>query len=260
MIFSKHINSLIKTKFKYAVGCERIMSNFNIITLINHLNNKKYSDLNENLKKFIKNMYPKIQSNDIIYCFKIYNKKIDFIVSVNNIKKNIAIKGSDIVCVYKDYIQNLMLFLYSIKVSSKCVGALLKYHYADGTYNGSGENVNSYGSLLSIDYKKEIKIVEKEFSDLNKLEKVLDYVLFNDNNGRTVDYFYFGDARKGVFASANQVKKNILEESNKYQHNFMRIGVMNFLPLKRSLLTIDKYDNKRHICLLRINLKKYIKK
>ena len=236
------------------------MSNYNTISLISNLDNKRYSDLNGNLKKFIKNMYPKIKSKDIIYCFKIYNKKIDFIISVNDIQKNIAIKGGDIVCVYKDYIDNLVLFLYSIKVSSRCVGALLKYHYADGTYNGSGSMVRSYGALLSVDYQQEIKIVEKEFSDLNKLEKVLDYVLFTDNNGRMVDYFYYGDAKKGIFASAYQVKKNILEESNSYHHDFMRIGVMNFLPLKRCLLTIDKFDSKRHICLLRINLNKYIKK
>ena len=52
------------------------MSNYNANSLISNLDNKRYSDLNWNLKMFIKNMYPKIKSNDIIYCFKTYNKKI----------------------------------------------------------------------------------------------------------------------------------------------------------------------------------------
>ena len=225
-----------------------------------NLHNKKYSDLNANLRFFLKAMYPKIRNDDFISCHKVRSTKIDFIISVNEIQKNIVVKKGDIICVYKDYVHNLIMFLSSINVTSKCVGALLKYHYADGTYNGNGEVVKSYGALLSVDYKKEIKIVEQEFTDLNKLEKVLDYVLFFDNNGRMVDYFYYGDAKKGIFATSVQVKKNILKESNNYHHNFMRIGVMNFLPLKRSLLIADKYDNKRHICLLKINLKKYIKK
>ena len=236
------------------------MSNFNKISLISNLHNRAYGDINFNLKEFIKVMFPKIKDDSIIYCFETHSTKIDLTIVVNNIKKNISVKNGDIVCAYKDNILKFVSFLYSISVSSECVCALLKYHYADGTCDGSGQNAYSYGSLLSYDYRKEINIVEKEFSNLTKLEKVLDSILFYDNYGRSVDYFYFGNAKKGVYANATRVKKNILAESNNYHHNFMRIGVMNFLPLKRSLLSVDKFDKRRHICLLRINLKKYIKK
>ena len=236
------------------------MSNYNKMTLINNLHNRKYEDLNANLRKFIKAMFPKIKDDSIIFCFETFSSKIDLIIEVNNVRKNIAIKNGDIVCIYKDNIIKFITFLYSISVSSQCVYALMRYHYADGTYDGSGQTLCSYGSLLSSNYKKEIKIVEEEFSDLIKLEKVLDNVLFYDNCGRSVDYFYFGNAKQGIFADSIRVKKNILAESNNYHHNFMRIGVMNFLPLKRNLVSIDKCDSRRHICLLRINLKKYIKK
>ncbi len=246
--------------YQYEIGSEYIMSNFNKMSLLNNLHNRKYADLNANLRKFIKAMFPKIKDDSIVYCFETYSSKIDLIIEVNSVQKNISIKNGDIVCVYKDNIFRFISFLHSISVSNKCIGALLRYHYADGTYDGSGQTTCDYGSLLSSNYRKEIKIVEEEFSDLKKLEKILDSVLFSDNYGRCVDYFYFGNAKKGIFANSKRVKKNILAESNNYHHDFMRIGVLNFLPLKRSLVSIDQSDRRRHICLLRINLKKYIKK
>ena len=236
------------------------MSSFNKMSLINNLNNKNFIDLNENLRRFIFSMFPNIKEQDTILCREFLGSKINILITVNGFTKNISVRNGDIVCVYKGYICKLVLFLKSIHVSFACILSLLHYHYADGTYDGSGNSVKSFGHLLSVDYKNEISIVEKEFQDLNKLEKVLDYVLFNEKNGKRVDYFYFGDAKKGIFSSAIKVKHKILEEKNKYHHNFMRIGVMNFLPLKRNLLFVDRFDEMRHICLLRINLKKYVKK
>ena len=236
------------------------MSNYNKMSFLNNLHNRKYADLNANLRKFIKAMFPKILDDSIIYCFETRSSKIDLIIEVNCVQKNISIKNGNIICVYKDNILKFISFLHSIFVSNECICALLKYHYADGTCDGSGQALYGYGSLLSLNFSGEIKIVEEEFSDLKKLEKVLDTVLFYDNYGRCVDYFYLGDAKQGIFANSRRIKKRILAESNHYHHNFMRIGVMNFLPLKRSLVSFDKCDSRRHICLLRINLKKYIKK
>lgn len=237
-----------------------MMSSFCKMSLFNNLNNKQYQDLNENLKDFIKYMFLDIKDDDIILCQKSNGLKVNLIISVNDIEKNISVKDGNIVCIYKDNIKKLILFLLSIDVSAKCLSALLYYHYADGTYDGSGISVQSFGELLCTDYKEEIEIVENEFMDLDKLEKVLDFVLISDKSNKSVDYFYYGDARKGLYASAEKVKSNILTESNNYHHKFMRIGVMNFLPLKRNLLSVDQSDSQRHICLLRLNIKKYIKK
>ena len=236
------------------------MSSFCKISLLNNLNNKRYSDLNENLKSFISYIFLDIKDDDIILCYQTKSLKVNLVISVNNIEKNISVKDGNIVCVYKENVKELMSFLSSINVSSKCMTALLYYHYADGTYDGSGTLIHSFGQLLSVDYKTEVEIVRDEFLDLWKLEKVIDHVLITDRYEKNVDYFYCGDARKGTFASAEKVKRNILCESNNYPHNFMRIGVMNFLPLRRNLLSCDLNDNRRHICLLRVNIKKYIKK
>ena len=228
--------------------------------IFDSLNNKKYYELSDNFKKFVKYMYPRIRENDLILCQNKNGSKIDFTISVNNIYKNVSVKKGDTIFVYKDRILNFVLFLLSINVSKECILALLSYHYADGTYDGSGPFVNSFGQLLSIDYEKQIEIVEEEFKNKKLLAKVIDFILLCEKSGKKVDYFYFGDCRKGCFASADIVKNNILNEENNYKHKFMRIGVMNFLPLKREIVRFDKSDYLKHFCVLKLNFKRYMKK
>lgn len=224
--------------------------------IINQLNNKRYEELSENFQKFIKYMFNDIRKTDLILCRKYIGKKIDFVISVNNIEKNIAFTTGDIVNVYTNRVYDFVLFLVSINVSSKSILALLNYHYGDGTIDGSGIEGRSYGQLLKVDYQQHIKIVNEEFKNKELLSKVLDHVLIEENGGRNVDYFYHGDSRSGYFAHKDEVKVNIINEENHYKHDFMRIGVMNFLPLQRG---IYKNDANRHRCVLRLNLKKYIK-
>lgn len=227
--------------------------------MIKNLDNKKFVELNDNLQQFVKFIFPSIKNKDIISCNnkKKYGK-IDFEIVVKNIKKSVCIKNGNIVCVYKDKILKFINFLLSIDISRECILSLLSYQYADGTYDGSGNEISSFGQLLSVDYEEEIKIVEKEFENKTKLEKVINFILVDDKNGQKVDYFYFGNAKNGIYATAETVKNNILFEKNSYKHNFMRIGIFNFLPLTRG--NLNNRLREKHICLLRINLKKYIKK
>ena len=56
------------------------------------------------------------------------------------------------------------------------------------------------------------------------------------------------------------IGSSIINEDNNYPHKFMRIGVMNFHPLKRSYSYLDSNLSYKHICVLKLNLGKYIKK
>ncbi len=228
--------------------------------IVKELSNKRFCDLSSNFKSFVQYMYPTVEDDDLIICKRRNGSKIDFTICINNVNKNVSVKKGDIICVYKDRIINLILFLFSIKVSKDCILAMLYYHYADGTYDGSGVCVESFGQLLSFDYKEQIEIVNNEFKNKDLLARVVDYVLINERNGKKVDYFYFGDSRRGFYESAERVKYNIVNEENNYKHNYMRIGVMNFMPLKRELVYTDKSSYLKHFCILKINIKRYIKK
>ena len=61
--------------------------------IIGYLNESTYNSLNDNMKKFIKFLYPSVKDNDIVYAGSgINGQKPDMIINVNNDKKYISIK------------------------------------------------------------------------------------------------------------------------------------------------------------------------
>lgn len=227
--------------------------------IILSLDNKKIEDLSEHFQKFIKYVFTDINDTDVISCKKYNGSKIDFIIKVNSIEKNISYKRGNISCIHRDRIYRLLNYFYSINVSKKCIFSILSYHFGDGTFDGSGEE-KLYGELLKIKYKEQIKIVNEEFENKELLGKVIDYVLLEESSGKKVDYIYHGDSRYGIYAKASDVKLNMLEEENNYPHDFMRVGVMNFSPLKRCHYYTEEGRIHKNICIFKLNVKRYIKK
>ena len=224
------------------------------------LNNKIYDDLSCNFRKFVMEMYPNIKDDDLVSCKTYYGSKIDIVITVNGETKNISLSRGDIVCIHRERIYSFLLFLKSIEVSNKSLTSLLYYHFGDGTTDGSRPGIKCHGQLLAIEYADEIAYVNEEFENKELLAKVVDHVLINERTGKKVDYFYHGDVRTGIFASAEEVKRNLLEEKNNFQHAFMRIGTMNFMPLHRNHYYSERGEREKNICILKLNLKKYIKK
>lgn len=221
------------------------------------LNNKRFIDLSENFQSFIKYIDKDVKDEDVIYCKEYGGKKIDYIITIKNVNKNISFKSGKISCIHRERIQDFVIYLKSINVSQETILSILKYHYADGTFDGSGIE-KCYGELLKKEYKEQIDIVNKEFENKELLSKVIDYVLISEKRGKKVDYFYHGDCRKGVFASSKSVKDKMLSEKNNYPHDFMRIGVMNFMPLQRNHCYSENAEHQRSEYILKLNIKKYI--
>jgi hypothetical protein len=222
--------------------------------ILDNLHEKIFSELSGNFQGFIKKMYPNIKNQDKIYCKKINGRNIDFSINVNGYVKMISVKTGNTCSVYSARITELITFLSCINVSGEVLTAILDYHYADGTYDGSG-TVKSFGEQLKIDYKEQIELVNKEFQNKELLSKVIDFVLLDDKNNMRVDYFYYGNVQIGYTLSSEKLKNNLLEDKNKYPHDFMRIGPFNFLPVNRKIKADDNT-----LCQLRINnLYKYFK-
>ena len=221
------------------------------------LDNKRFEELSSNFQAFIKFMFNDVKDDDIIFCNKHNGTKIDYVIKVNNVKKNISFTTGKIVCIHRERINNCIIFLSSLKVSKECLLSLLSYHYADGTYDGSGED-KCYGEMLKLEYQKQVEIVNNEFNNKELLSKVIDYVLMEERSGETVDYFYHGDCRKGVFATAACVKARMLSEENNYPHKYMRIGVMNFMPLQRCHIYKENTERLKSNFILKVNIGRYI--
>ena len=219
--------------------------------MIRKIHNKRYIDLSSNLKRFIKKMYPEIRDNDLITCQKLNGRNIDFSTTVNKVTKIVSIKTGNTCFVYNDRITELILFLSTLNVKSEVLLAILEYHYADGTYDGSGE-CKLFGDLLKQEYAGQIELVRKEFEDKELLSKVIDHVLLIDKVGNKIDYFYYGNLEYGFTVSAKVVKEQLLNRTDNFKHDFMRIGPFNLLPFKREINYTEK-SNRKHYCYLKLN-------
>ena len=220
------------------------------------LNEKKYCELNLNFKNMVKSMFPSIKNQDLILCDSNKGTKIDLIIQVNNIKKNLSVKSKNMICVYKGDVKRLISFMFSIGLSYNCVSSLLSYQYSDYTTDGSGRTLNSFGLLLEDDFKNEIKIVREEFDDL-KITELTDFLLVKEKNGLCVDFFYFGNIKYGEIIKTRELIKNILKRKDE-NNKFMKLGPFNFISLSRCDNYISNNQNK-HKCILKINLFKYKK-
>lgn len=226
--------------------------------ILDNLHEKIFSELSGNFQGFIKKMYPNIKNQDKIYCKKINGRNIDFSINVNGYVKMISVKTGNTCSVYSARITELITFLSCINVSGEVLTAILDYHYADGTYDGSG-TVKSFGEQLKIDYKEQIELVNKEFQNKELLSKVIDFVLLDDKNNMRVDYFYYGNDKFGFYESSEDVKDKMINQKDNFKHNFMRIGPFNLLSLGRNVAFKEK-SYRKHYCCLRINnFYKYIK-
>lgn len=80
--------------------------------LIKHLNGKRYCELNENLKKFIKFIFDYVNDYDFIYAGKINNLyKSDIFVRVRDNEKYISVKIGSENSVHVEKLESFISFL-----------------------------------------------------------------------------------------------------------------------------------------------------
>ena len=184
----------------------------NEVKLISSLHNKSFQQLNDNLKKFILFLFPQVKRNDKIkcYCGKA-GQKPDIIIEINNEKKLVSVKNGSGNSVHQEDISVFMDFLKSLGVSKETRMELLKFHWADGTLDGSGKKRVSSVKYKS-EHKKEIDLINSELNKKELLTKIINRVLFK---GRCEDFeeacaIYYGDEKEGHWATREEIIKYIL--------------------------------------------------
>lgn len=170
------------------------------------INRKKYCELDENMKKFIKFIFNDIKEDDVLECRRYKMKhKSDVYIKLNGVIKNVSIKSGIRVSVHAEPINDFVKFLKEVKISCNIINYLLLYHYGDFTTNGSG-NVRISASELKEKYKREIQIFNKYVNHKNIIKKVITRCLFEGSSGKKVaDYIYYGYVPNGIYASRNEI-------------------------------------------------------
>jgi hypothetical protein len=216
---------------------------------INSLDNKRFDELSSNLKKFVKTVYPNVKNKDVLICKKCNGMNANLSLSLNGCIKYISLKSGNTSVFYRDYICVFISKIIPLNVSAITASSLYRYHRGYTV-----EDDESFGSLLKVDFKKEISIVRNEFENKELLSKLIDMILMEKNNIK-VDFFYYGNVQIGHTLSSDVFKERLLADENNYPHDFMRVGPFNFLPVNRKIKT-----GNNTLCQLRINnIYKYFK-
>ena len=215
--------------------------------LISALSNKLYAELNDNLKKFISFLFPQVNNNDKIKCYSgIVGQKPDIIIEINNKRKNVSIKKGSGNSVHQEDIDLFMEFLTTLDISEEAKIELLKYHWADGTTDGSGK-IRVSSAEYKAEHQKEIDLINSELNKREPLTKLITRVLFKGKSDKFdgADVVYYGTINEGHWATKDEIIKYML--NNKFAINSIHFGPLTYQIWNRCLNFNPNTENRRNV-------------
>ena len=215
--------------------------------LISALSNKTYAELNDNLKKFVLFMFPQVNINDKIKCYSgTAGQKPDIIIEINNKKKYISVKKGSGNSVHQEDIDLFMDFLTTLDISEKAKIELLKYHWADGTTDGSGK-IRVSSAEYKEEHQEEINLINSELNKKEPLTKLINRILFKgkSNTYEEAEIVYYGTINKGHWATKDEIIKYML--NNKFDINSIHFGPLTYQIWNRCLNFNPNTENRRNV-------------
>lgn len=226
----------------------------NELEICNELNNKYVYELNPMYRSFIEDLFSNINDYNLIKCvIDDSSKKHDIIISIENEKRYVSIKKGIKNSIHVEGISSFIHFLIQNHVKKDVVIEYLKYHYADGSTNGTGIN-----RLSAEEYKKnnqeKINMINHEINNEYLLMKVIErFVLKGNISDKMIDAILFWVNDDFIWIKKEDIIKVILSKKDVYS-SVVHFGPLTIQPLDRCLNRNSKYE-KRRFC---IQVKWYI--
>ena len=214
----------------------------------NMLNDKKVKDLNPMLESFISDLYGNLDGDLLIKCRISYSdKKYDIVLTIDNIDKRISIKKGIKNSVHVEGISSFIHFLIENNIERKYVINYLKYHYADGTTNGSGKKRISVDEY-KLSHQKEIDELNKVLNKEELLIKAVErFVIKGNISDKEIDALVYGTIYDFYWIKKKDIYKIILYKKDSYS-TAVHFSCLTVQPLDRCLNNNPKYE-KRRFCI-----------
>ena len=215
--------------------------------LIGYLNNRKVKDLNNNMKNFIFFIFGNIDKENIIQATSGESgQKPDMIITINNVIKRISIKKGTGNSVHQEKVEKFAEFLTSIKIPSEIIDKLLRYHWCDGTNNGTGSK-----RISITEYKKkfqnDIDIINEEFNKEKNIKEFINRFIMQGKSEEydIVDALYYGNIKEGHWASKDEIIEYVV--NNTFSLNSIHFGPLTYQIWNRCLNFNPKTENRRKV-------------
>lgn len=216
--------------------------------IVNELDGKTFSNLSNNMKHLVKNLFPEVKENDTI-CSGVYGDvfKSDIYIRCSEITKNISIKHGKAETVHNEILDKFLEYLKSNGISDKTIETIRLFHYGDTTTDGTGKKRMGYNQIMVL-YGERIAEANYELNtNRDFVVKTVDRLVFD---GASKDYvkadaIYAGDVEYGEIALKTQVEKHVSRKYYGYYNN-LHIGPILLRPDCRYVDTEIRSERKRH--------------
>lgn len=218
----------------------------NELYFVNYLNGKKVKNLNIMFLELIENLFKNINKEDIIKSWKNpFSQKTDIFIKINNEIKRISIKSGIKNSIHVEPISEFIHFLIDNKIEKEYIISYLKYHYADGTTNGSGIKRISANEYKKTN-QKEIDLLNKRLNNKDLINKVIErFILKGNNDIHLVDALIYGFYNDFIYITKDEIKEIVNNKMNLYSTG-VHFGPLSCQPLNRCLNYNPKYEKSRY--------------
>lgn len=212
---------------------------------VQYLNGKTIQELNPMFYALIKKLYPTELETSRIKCWLNHlNQKSDIFIKINGIMKGISIKKGMKNSVHVERISDFIHFLIENKLSREAVIEYLKYHYADGTTNGTGKK-----RISAEEYKKSnqdrIDRINKEFNNEQIILKAIERFIIQGNNSQYyIAAIIYGEVDDFIWITREDIRNIILSKKDEYS-TAVHFGAMICQPKNRCLNYNYLYEKER---------------
>lgn len=184
--------------------------------MVQHLNNRKVSELNENMKNFIFSIFKNISLNSLIKAGEIGGQlKPDCYIEFNGERKNISLKMGKANSIHQELLNIFCDFLKQNNVSDESIQTIRLFNYGDGTIDGSGSNRLSAKQYYSQNQLKIDKVNREINSNKDLLKQLIKRFIFkgiNDDNP-SVDITYHGTINEGIWVTKDEITDYLINET-----------------------------------------------
>ncbi len=203
--------------------------------------------MNDNMKKFISCLFEFDLNKFEIKAYKYAdNYKPDIIITANGFSRYISIKSGGSNSIHQEHLYSFLNFLHiELNFTENLLNNVKLFHFNDSTYNGSGKIRKSANDFQM----NNPTIISEINSSLNKPEnarKLIDRLLFKGEYYHLpiVDYIYYGDVEKGLWASREEIMDYLLR-INRFSAS-IHVSLLYYQSLHRNLKYDKYYEYKRY--------------
>ncbi|MBQ1386060.1 MAG: hypothetical protein IIY75_04630 [Erysipelotrichales bacterium] len=212
------------------------------------INGKRVGELAPGVYSLVKFLFPEAEEEAVLSA-ELCNRfsKPDIYVEWNKNRRYISLKSGRSDSVHFENVRSFLLFLRGLNVSEETQKTVLRFHYGDGTLNGTGRIREGFDTLYR-KMQKELTEANRELSEKKVVRAGLTRFVFKGTEARSIsaDYLAYGDPSCYVVCSREEVEMFVLGRN--YDHiRTLHIGPMMIQPYLRDPEHIGRHTEKRNI-------------